>query len=140
MSRSPDDTHRPAYCYSQVSPLVLCYLPILTFSFLLSPVISTKFLTTCIVLAQQNSTGSPVTTMLSVDFTKDVANDTLRPSPLDSDSDFEAQSDYYGLPSKLVSVYHMGPRGRGPLALRRSACRRRLGQSANTRSQTCGTN
>jgi hypothetical protein len=43
-----------------------------------------------------------------LDFTKDVADDTLRPLPLDSESDFEAQSDYYGLPSKPVSVYHTG--------------------------------
>ena len=140
MSRSPDDTHRPAYCYSQVSPLVLCYLPILTFSFLLSPVISTKFLTTCIVLAQQNSTGSPVTAVLSVDFTKDIANDTLRPSPLDSDSNFEAQSDYYGLPSKPVSVYHTGAPWKRPTGPEAQRVPKRLGQSANTRSQTCGTN
>jgi hypothetical protein len=63
---------------------------------------SADFLTTSIALAHQNRTGSPISP------TKDVADITLHPLPLISDSDFEAQSDYYGLPSKPVSVYHTG--------------------------------
>ena len=63
---------------------------------------SADFLTTSIALAHQNRTGSPISP------TKDGADVTLCPLPLISNSNFEAQSDYYGLPSKPVSVYHMG--------------------------------
>lgn len=51
------------------------------------------FLTTSTALAHQNRTGSPISP------TKDVTDDTLRPPHLVSDSDFEAQPDYYGFPS-----------------------------------------
>lgn len=52
---------------------------------------------------------SPTTTVVSdVDFTENFADDILRPSLLDSDSYFEVWTDYYDLPSKLVSVYHTG--------------------------------
>ena len=74
----------------------------------------------CNILAQQDRRGSPIspiTTMVS----DDVADDTPRPSPLVFDSDFEAQSDYYGLPSNPISVYHTGApwkRPTGPGAAR----------------------
>ena len=74
--------------------------------------ISAGFLTTCIVLAQKDSAGSPVlptTVVGNLDFTKDVADDTLHPSLLESDPNFEARFYYYGLPSS----HHTGPHRRG---------------------------
>jgi len=65
-----------------------------------------NFLTTCIVLAQQYSTGSPISPTTITD--SDLADNIPPPSSRDSDADFEAKSYYYGLPSKPVSVYHTG--------------------------------
>ncbi|KAL4062397.1 hypothetical protein J3A83DRAFT_4480206 [Scleroderma citrinum] len=62
-------------------------------------------------LTQQDSTGSsisPITTTVSnFGFTKDFTKNTDRHSLLtqDSNSNFEAQSDYYSLPFKPISVF-----------------------------------
>ncbi|KAF8591708.1 hypothetical protein K439DRAFT_1626699 [Ramaria rubella] len=79
--------------------------------------ISEDFTTMCVAVAHQAFRGSPSTTVV------DIGDDdpSLRPLLVDSDSDYEAQSDYFGLPSNPVSVYHTGPpwkRPTGPEAQR----------------------
>lgn len=70
--------------------------------------VNADFLDECIVYAREDSIGSPIspiTTAISdFGFTKDFAEDTQSSLLLaqNSDSNFEAQSDYYGLPSNPV--------------------------------------
>lgn len=48
-----------------------------------------------------------MTTVADLSFTKDFPDHILPPSPLDSDLNFKAHSDYYGPgPSNPISVYH----------------------------------
>ncbi|KAH9164036.1 hypothetical protein EDB89DRAFT_2142029 [Lactarius sanguifluus] len=54
----------------------------------------------------QDSTGSPSPIFPTQDVSEDT--ETPHPSPQLTDSDFEAHSDYYGLPSHPLSVYHTG--------------------------------
>ncbi|KAL4062451.1 hypothetical protein V8B97DRAFT_2026757 [Scleroderma yunnanense] len=55
----------------------------------------------CIDLTQQDSTGSSISPITTTDFTKNTDRHSLFTQ--DSNSNFEAQSDYYSLPSKPVS-------------------------------------
>lgn len=61
-----------------------------------------EFLSECIVIATRDSAGSPLSPTAVGDL------DILPPSPLGSDSYPEAHSDYYGIPSNPVSIYHTG--------------------------------
>lgn len=78
--------------------------------------ISADFLTTCLAVAHFHfHTPNPVVSDL--DFTEDVADCTPRPSIRDSDSNFEAQSYYFGLPSRPASVYQTGAPWKKPTGL-----------------------
>lgn len=61
--------------------------------------ISADFVAACMHAFYENVRGSPIPFP---------TKDPTRPPPVDSDSYYEAQSYYYGLPSRPVSVYQTG--------------------------------
>ncbi|KAH8989861.1 hypothetical protein EDB86DRAFT_3104234 [Lactarius hatsudake] len=77
--------------------------------------INADFLATCINLTYQDGAGFPAS-FSDCGFTKGFPWETETPHilcPL-TDSNFEAYSDYYGLPSNPISVYHTGEWSKRP--------------------------
>ncbi|KAH9164039.1 hypothetical protein EDB89DRAFT_450675 [Lactarius sanguifluus] len=77
--------------------------------------INADFLATCMDLAYQDGAGLP-TSFSDCGFTRGFPWETDPPHisrPL-TDSNFEAYSDYFGLPSNPISVYHTGERLKRP--------------------------
>ena len=80
-----------------------------------------EFINKCIIIAERNAGSLPPSTpvVADIDLTKDVA-DPLHP-PTGSNLYYATHSDYYGLPSNPISIYHTGdpwPRPTGPEAQR----------------------
>lgn len=82
-----------------------------------------EFFNSCVAVAQQESTGSPVSPTTVGDFDlskiKDIPEDILPQSLLISDSYPGAFSDFYGFPSHPICVYRTGdewPVPKGPQA------------------------
>ncbi|KAL4068225.1 hypothetical protein V8B97DRAFT_2059888 [Scleroderma yunnanense] len=91
--------------------------------FLFTMHFDSEFFSSCVDVARQECTGSPVypTTTAVDDFdlteAKGVPEDILPQSPLISDSYPEAFSDFYGFPSNPISIYRTGdawPVPKGP--------------------------
>ncbi|ETW78096.1 hypothetical protein HETIRDRAFT_454139 [Heterobasidion irregulare TC 32-1] len=83
--------------------------------------LTNEFINKCIIIAERNAGSLPPSTpvVADIDLTKDVAN-PLHP-PTGSNLYHATHSDYYGLPSNPISIYHIRdpwPRPTGPEAQR----------------------